>query len=112
MSARAQQLVHELGQAARTADSGRPESAWVHVGPGWLEAIAEHLVDELGWIPPEALAQLQREHDELEAAVDRIRRLHDQDDSVLARGTWCPADGEPEPCKTVRALNGPPGPPG
>jgi hypothetical protein len=99
MSARAQQLYGQL-------------RAGIWGTAGWeideiLEHIAEHLVDELGWIPPEALVTLQREHDELEAAVDRVRRLHDQDDSILARGTWCPADGEPEPCKTQRALAGP-----
>lgn len=106
MSARAMQLVDELRRRANHA----PTSIGVRglLEQDALQTVAEWVVDELGWIPPEALVTLQREHDELEAAVDRVRRLHDQDDSVLARGAWCPADGQPEPCQTTRALNGPP----
>lgn len=43
---------------------------------------------------------------ELEAAIDRVRRLHSQDDGYLAPGKWCPGCGEVAPCSTVRALNG------
>lgn len=44
---------------------------------------------------------------ELEAAVDRVRRLHHQDDSLLAPGRWCPACGQETPCSTIRALREP-----
>lgn len=44
---------------------------------------------------------------ELEAAVDRVRRLHGQFSALgLAPGEWCPGCGHPEPCPTIRALNG------
>lgn len=101
MSARAQQLAAQL----RDLPVG---TRTMRLPADDVEAIAEHLVDELGWIPPEAYVELEAHRDALERAVDRVRALHDQDDSVLARGEWCPADGEPEPCKTTRALNGQP----
>lgn len=48
------------------------------------------------------------EHErELEAAIDRVRRLHGQYTAFgLAPGKWCPACGDEEPCPTIRALNG------
>lgn len=100
------QLVDELRRRARHA----PASLGVRglLEQDALQIVAEWVVDELGWIPPEALGTLEQERTELAAAVDRVRRLHDQDDSVLARGAWCPADGQPEPCKTIQALNGRP----
>lgn len=59
------------------------------------------------------LQSLRRQNDrlttqvaELEPAVDRVRRLHSQDTSVLAAGEWCPGCGHEEPCPTTRALNG------
>lgn len=103
MSARAQQLAAAL----RTLEVPVGTRTVTFAGD-MAEAIAEHIADELGWIPPEAYVDLEAHRDELEAAVDRVRQLHDQDESVLARGQWCPADGEPEPCKTTRALNGHP----
>lgn len=46
---------------------------------------------------------------ELEAAVDRIREFHDQEQyGLLAPGLWCPGCGEEIPCRTIRALNGRP----
>jgi hypothetical protein len=100
VSARAQQLYAQLRHTIWGAGDWEQDEI--------LERVAELLVDELGWIPPEALETLEQERTELAAAVDRVRRLHDQDDSILARGAWCPADGQPEPCKTIRALNGRP----
>lgn len=44
---------------------------------------------------------------ELEAAIDRVCRLHAQDDSLLAPGRWCPACGNETPCPTIRALREP-----
>ena len=41
---------------------------------------------------------------ELEAAIDRVRFLHSQD-GPLAPGKWCPACGDDQPCRTIRALN-------
>ena len=49
---------------------------------------------------------LQHHVAELEAAIDRVRRLHRQADSPLAPGKWCPGCGEVVPCATIRALNG------
>jgi hypothetical protein len=44
---------------------------------------------------------------ELEPPLDRVRRLHSQnEDSILAPGRWCPACGHETPCPTTRALNG------
>lgn len=111
MSARAQQLAAQLRTCTYTTAGSQDLAISSRVDASMLEAIAELLVDELGWIPPEAYVDLEAHRDELEAAVDRVRRLHDQDESVLARGAWCPADGQPEPCKTVQALNGRPAPP-
>jgi len=62
-------------------------------GPGaWAEA-GEHMT------PEEHIA-------ELEAAIDRVRRLHSQPQEFLAPGKWCPGCGWVEPCPTIRALNG------
>lgn len=107
MSARAQQLLAELRKIPlEMIPSGRRTTAGAYVDLVLLEAIAEHIVDELGWIPPEQYLNLEAAVLALEGAVDRVRRLHDQDESLIARGTWCPADGQPEPCKTIQALNG------
>lgn len=57
--------------------------------------------------PQTPLQQLRERVDELEAAVDRVRRLHGQY-GPLAPGRWCPGCGEDTPCSTVRALNGQP----
>lgn len=43
---------------------------------------------------------------ELSAALDRVRKLHDQDTSALAPGDWCPGCGDREPCATKRAIRG------
>lgn len=43
---------------------------------------------------------------ELEPPIDRVRRLHSQDDDYLRPGRWCPACGYETPCPTIRALNG------
>lgn len=51
--------------------------------------------------------EAKRQIGELEAAIDRVRRLHDQYSAIgLAPGEWCPGCGHPEPCPTIRALNG------
>lgn len=43
----------------------------------------------------------------LEAAIDRVRRLHDNEQyGLLAPGRYCPGCGEEIPCRTIRALNG------
>ena len=39
-----------------------------------------------------------------EAIVDAVRQIHNPgDESVLAPGKWCVADGDEWPCKTIRA---------
>lgn len=44
----------------------------------------------------------------LEAAVDRVRRLHGQYSALgLAPGVWCPGCGWEMPCPTIAALDGP-----
>ena len=43
---------------------------------------------------------------ELSAALDRVRKLHDQDTGNLAAGDWCPGCGDREPCATKRAIQG------
>lgn len=44
---------------------------------------------------------------ELEAAIDRIRRMHNNGESdFLAPGKWCAGCGEVYPCKTIRILQG------
>lgn len=61
------------------------------------------------------MKRLQRHVDELEAAVDRIRRMHprgEDESSALAPGLWCPGCGEPRTdngfgaCRTRRVLEG------
>lgn len=53
------------------------------------------------------MPMLQRRVDELAPAVDRVRRLHSQNEaSILAPGKWCPACGQETPCPTIRALKG------
>jgi len=55
------------------------------------------------------VAKVTAERDELEAAVDRVRRLHGQYSELgLADGSWCPGCGYPVPCPTIKALNGEP----
>ena len=51
---------------------------------------------------PAALAAVE----ELQAALDRVRRLHQQDTGNLAAGDWCPGCGDREPCATKRAIRG------
>lgn len=48
---------------------------------------------------------VQRVRAELEPAIDAVRRLHTQDDSLLTPGKWCPSCGHETPCPTIRALN-------
>lgn len=51
---------------------------------------------------PAALAAVE----ELQAALDRVRRLHQQETGNLAAGDWCPGCGDREPCATKRAVRG------
>lgn len=55
----------------------------------------------------EQIAQEQAHIAELEAAIDRVRRLHSQHSDIgLADGAYCPGCGFPVPCPTERALRG------
>lgn len=115
----ANQLAKELVATRVPAPAPRlgHDYAASEVGWTWLTAIAERVV-ELGWYPPGGadpsalpiraeLARLQADAQELEAAIDRIRQVHDQEQpGLLAPGRWCPGCGETIPCKTIRALNG------
>lgn len=95
-------LAHDLVTTRHTTELGALY-AGPEFGRAWLERLAETVVDR-GWRP----AGSGDAHVlELEAAIDRVRALHDQDDTgLLAPGRWCPGCGEPTPCKTIRALNG------
>jgi hypothetical protein len=96
-------LVHQLVDTQHTDDQGVRTYAGPEIGREWLVRLAERVVDD-GWRP----AGAGDAHClELEHAIDRVRSLHDQDDTgMLAPGRWCPGCGEPVPCKTIRALNG------
>jgi hypothetical protein len=102
-------LVRHLVDTQHTDDTGMRTYAGPEIGHAWIRRIAERVVDE-GWRPPAAADAHTRE---LEAAVDRIRAFHSQDDDgLLAPGRWCPGCGEPTPCRTIRVLNGVVLPPG
>lgn len=57
-----------------------------------------------GTLAAETAERLKAERDEAHAALDRVRRLHSQDTSLLLPGEWCPACGDAMPCSTIRAM--------
>ena len=101
-----------------SADTPRPERVTLTVSypdqccPGYcVEDLELHNVDahtaERVVEKVAAREQALRERvEELEAALDRVRRLHQQDTRYLAPGDWCPGCGDREPCATKRAVRG------
>jgi hypothetical protein len=52
-------------------------------------------------------ARLKKHVAELEEALDRIRRMHNNGESdFLAPGKWCAGCGQVYPCDTIKVLRG------
>lgn len=108
------------------------DESWTVVGIGkrWIDLGAHAVWTSLGCTEPAQYAACEdvamrvlsvvqpiRDHEirtaitaevraELEPPIDRVRRLHSHDESILEPGKWCPACGHETPCPTIQALNG------
>lgn len=82
--------------------------AWIRQGDGPRICLTRERAT--AQTSPQAAQTIERQRHhitELEAALDRVRRLHSQPADYLAPGRWCPSCGEEEPCPTIRALRAP-----
>lgn len=86
--------------------SSPQRSLWRSTAKVALSDVVSEIVTRNVAAAEEEATRLAEHVAELEPALDRVRRLHSQDDSLLEPGKWCPGCGHEEPCPTIRALKG------